>query len=161
MPENGETDNEKWIRVTGNGKTKTLINPKPNPEVHNAFAILSQPNAPTHYNTLRLTQQINNKKPSYPQAHKSTTGSKKLPDAGTSNKHYGGYAKVKICSLTTTSPKPRMNAQPLPRTTPTMQSMWQSILPMHNVTNQLSDSPNADKIQPTTWVPHSVEPSKS
>jgi hypothetical protein len=47
-PENGEKDNIKWITVTVNGKTKTLLTPKPNPKVHNAFAILSQPDAPTH-----------------------------------------------------------------------------------------------------------------
>jgi hypothetical protein len=41
--------------------------------VHNAFAILSQPNAPTHYNALSLTQQINNDKtiiPPGPQEHR-------------------------------------------------------------------------------------------
>jgi hypothetical protein len=46
--ENGEKDNDKWITVTGNGKTKSLLNPKQNPKLCNAFAILSQPNAPTH-----------------------------------------------------------------------------------------------------------------
>jgi hypothetical protein len=100
-------------------------------------------------------------KPSYPQAHESTAGSKKLPNASTSNKHYSGYAKVTICSLTTASPKPRMNAQPLPRTTPTMQSAWQSIPPMHNATNQLSGLPNAATIRPTAWFQRSIEPSKS
>jgi hypothetical protein len=122
MPEDGEKDNDNWITVTGNGKTKNLINPKPNPKVHNAFAILSQPDTPTHYGAPRPTQEINDNKPSYPQAHESTEDSKKLHDISTSNKHYGSYAKVTICSLTTASPKPRMNAQPPPRTTPTMQS---------------------------------------
>jgi hypothetical protein len=61
-PEDGEKDNDNLITVTGNGKTKNLLNPKPNPTVHNAFAILSQPNAPTHYGVPRLTQQINNDK---------------------------------------------------------------------------------------------------
>jgi hypothetical protein len=100
-------------------------------------------------------------KPTYPQAHESTAGSKKMPNTSTSNKHYGGYAKVTIRSLTTASPKPRMNAQPLPRTTPTMQSMWRLIPLMHNMTNQLSGSPNVDELQPTAWVPHSIKPSKS
>jgi hypothetical protein len=91
MPEDGENKNDKWITVTGNSKTKNLLNPKPNPKVHNAFAILSQPNAPTHFNPLSLTQQINNDKTIiYPQTHESTAGSKKLPGASTSNKHYGG-----------------------------------------------------------------------
>jgi hypothetical protein len=74
MPENGEKDNDKWITVTGNGKTKTILNPKPNPKVHNAFAILSShPNAPTHYNALRPTQQIDDDKtiiPTGPQEHR-------------------------------------------------------------------------------------------
>jgi hypothetical protein len=56
MPEDREKDNDNWIMVTGNGKTKHLLNSKPNPKVHNAFAILSQPNAPTHYNTPHPTQ---------------------------------------------------------------------------------------------------------
>jgi hypothetical protein len=58
MPEDRENNNDKWITVPGNGKTNNLLNPKPNPKVHNAFAILSQPNAPTHYNVLSLTHQI-------------------------------------------------------------------------------------------------------
>jgi hypothetical protein len=31
MPENRENNIGKWITVTGNGKIKTLFNPKPNP----------------------------------------------------------------------------------------------------------------------------------
>jgi hypothetical protein len=50
------------MMVTGNGKTKNLLNPKPNPKVHNAFAILSQHKAPTHYDAPRPTQQINDDK---------------------------------------------------------------------------------------------------
>jgi hypothetical protein len=73
MPEYGEKDNDKWITVTGNCKTKTLLNPKPNPKVYNAFAILSQPNAPTHYDALHPTQQIKDNKtiiPPCPQEHR-------------------------------------------------------------------------------------------
>jgi hypothetical protein len=62
MPEDGENDDDKWIMVTGNGKTKYLLNPKPKSKVHDAFAILSQPNAPTHYDALSPTQQINDNK---------------------------------------------------------------------------------------------------
>jgi hypothetical protein len=62
MLEDRQIDSDKWITVTGNGKTKNSLNPKPNPKVHNAFAKLSQPNTPTHYNTLNPTQQINDNK---------------------------------------------------------------------------------------------------
>jgi hypothetical protein len=62
MPEDGEKDNDNWITVTGNSKTKNLLYLNPNPKVHNAFAILSQPNTPTHYNAPRSTQQINDNK---------------------------------------------------------------------------------------------------
>jgi hypothetical protein len=48
--------------VTGNGRTKKLLNPKPNPKVHNAFVILSQPNAPTYYDAPSPTQQIDDDK---------------------------------------------------------------------------------------------------
>jgi hypothetical protein len=61
MPEDGE-NYDKWITVTGNSKTKNLLNPKPKPKLHNAFAILSQPNAPTHYNVPIPTQQMDDNK---------------------------------------------------------------------------------------------------
>jgi hypothetical protein len=60
MPEEGEIKIDKWIMVTGNGKTKNLLNPKPKPKLHNAFAILSQPNAPTYYNAPSPAQQMDN-----------------------------------------------------------------------------------------------------
>jgi hypothetical protein len=60
--EKREKDNDKWITVTGSGKTKSLLNPKPSPKLHNALAILSQPNTPTHYNVLSPTQQIDDNK---------------------------------------------------------------------------------------------------
>jgi hypothetical protein len=72
MPEDGEKDNDNWITVTGNGKTKNLLNPKPKPKVHNAFAILSQSDTPTHYKAPHPTQQINNDNtiiPPGPQEH--------------------------------------------------------------------------------------------
>jgi hypothetical protein len=47
-PEEGENKNDKWIMVTGNGETKKILNPKPKPKLHNAFAIPSQPKAPTN-----------------------------------------------------------------------------------------------------------------
>jgi hypothetical protein len=62
MPEDGENNDDKWITVTDNSKAKNLLNHKPNPKVHNAFAILSQPNAPTHYDKLSPTHQINDDK---------------------------------------------------------------------------------------------------
>ncbi len=76
------------------------------------------------------------KKSSYPQAHMSTAGNKKLPGANASSKHYSGFAKVMIWSLTTASPTPRTNVPPSPTTTQKMQSVWQSIPPIHKVTNQ-------------------------
>jgi hypothetical protein len=74
MPADEEKDG-KWITVTGNSKTKNLLNPKPKskPKLHNAFAILSQPNAPTHCNTPSPKQQMDNNKtimPPGPQEHR-------------------------------------------------------------------------------------------
>jgi hypothetical protein len=58
MPEEGENKNEKWNMVTGNGKTNKLLNPKPKPKLHNAFAILSQPGTPTYYSALSPAQKM-------------------------------------------------------------------------------------------------------
>jgi hypothetical protein len=49
MLEEGENENDKWITVTGKGKTKNLLKPKLELKLHNTFAILSQPSAPTIY----------------------------------------------------------------------------------------------------------------
>ncbi len=139
-------------------KLKNYLTPNPNPK-----CIMPLPYSPNPMPPLTAMRSAQHSKwmmtkPSYPQAHVSTAGSKKMPGANTSNKHYGGYTEVTICSLTTASPMLRTNAQPLPRLTPTMQNVWQLILPMHNATNQSSDLPNAAKIRPTAWVPHSIEP---
>ena len=48
--EEGENEDDKWITVTGRGKTKNSVKPKLKPTLHNAFAILSQPDDPTSYN---------------------------------------------------------------------------------------------------------------
>ncbi len=61
-PEEGENENDKWITVTGNGKTKHLLKPKLKPKLHNAFVILSQPNAPIIYNMSSPALQMDNNK---------------------------------------------------------------------------------------------------
>jgi hypothetical protein len=62
MPKDGENNNHKWITITGSVKTKNLLNPKPKPKVHNAFAMLSQPGAPTNYNPSSPTRQMDDNK---------------------------------------------------------------------------------------------------
>ena len=48
--EEQENKDDKWITVTGRSNTNKLLKPKLKPTLHNAFAILSQPNDPTGYN---------------------------------------------------------------------------------------------------------------
>ncbi len=62
MPEEGENKNDKWITVTGKGKTKSLLKHKLEPKLHNAFAILSQPDAPTIYNICSPALQMDKDK---------------------------------------------------------------------------------------------------
>jgi hypothetical protein len=124
--------------VTGNGKTKKLLNPKPKPKLHNAFAVHSQPNTPTYYNALGPAQQMDNNRTIIPLCPRAHFRQQKLSGASTSNKHYGGYVKVTICSLTTASLTPRTKALPSPRAMPTMQGMWQLIPLMHKAANQPS-----------------------
>jgi hypothetical protein len=45
----GENEDDRWIKVEGRSKTKKLPKPKLETTLHNAFAILSQPNDPTIY----------------------------------------------------------------------------------------------------------------
>jgi hypothetical protein len=58
--------------VTGKGKPKNLLKPKLESKLHNAFAILSQPNAPTIYNMSGPALQMDDDKtiiPPDPQEH--------------------------------------------------------------------------------------------
>jgi hypothetical protein len=73
MPEEGENKDDKWITVTGKGKTKNLLKPKLKPKLHNAFAILSQFDAPTIYNMSGPALQMDNNKtiiPPDPREHR-------------------------------------------------------------------------------------------
>ncbi len=68
----GENKDDKWITVTGSGKTKKLLKPKLKPTLHNAFAILSQPDNPTSYNMSGPPLQTDDDKtiiPSDPREH--------------------------------------------------------------------------------------------
>jgi hypothetical protein len=91
MPEDGENNNDKVITVTGKVKTKKILNPKPKPKVHNAFAILPQPNAPTYYDTPIPTQQKDNDKTIIPPGTREHRRQQKIARRHTSNKHYGVY----------------------------------------------------------------------
>jgi hypothetical protein len=136
IPEDGKND-DKWITVTGNGKTQNLLNPKPYPKCIMHLLFSPNPTPPLTTTTSAGHNKSTTTKPSYPQAHKSAAGREKLPGASTSNEHCSSYANVTICFLTTVSPKPN-NA-----------SAWQSIPPMHNATSQLSGLPNTAQI----WQP--------
>ncbi len=48
--------------MTGKGKNKNLLKPKLEPKLHNAFAILSQPDAPTIYNMSGPALQMDDNK---------------------------------------------------------------------------------------------------
>jgi hypothetical protein len=60
--EEGENEDDKWNTVTGRGKTKNSVKPKLKPTLHNAFAILSQPDDPTSYNMSRPPLQMDDNK---------------------------------------------------------------------------------------------------
>jgi hypothetical protein len=133
-----------------------LLTPNPNPKCITHLPYSPKLMPPPTTTCPALHSIWTRTKPSYPKAHKSTAGSKNLPSNKTSNKHYGSYAKMTICFLTTASPTPRTNAPHSARMIPKIQSMWQSILLMHNATNQPSGLPNVAEIRPTAWVPRSI-----
>jgi hypothetical protein len=69
----GENEDDKWITVTGRGKINKLTMPKHAPKLHNAFAILSQPDAPTIYNMSRPELKMDDDKtilPPDPREHR-------------------------------------------------------------------------------------------
>ncbi len=75
--EEGENEDAKWIAVTDKGKHNNLLKPKLKPTLHNAFAILSQPDDPTSDKMSGPTLKMDDDKPSYPQTHENTAGNKK------------------------------------------------------------------------------------
>jgi hypothetical protein len=127
-------------------KLKIYLTPNPNLKCIMNLPHSPNPTPPPNMMRPALHNKRTTTKPSYPQAHEITAGNTKMPGANASNKHYDGYAKVTICSLTTASPTPRTNALQSSRTTPTMQSLWQLIVPMHNMTNKPSGLPHEANI---------------
>jgi hypothetical protein len=99
MPEDGEND-DKWIMVT-TVKQKNYLTPNSNPNCIMHLPYSPNPAPPPTTTHPALHNKWRTTKPSCPQAHESTAGSKKSPGASTSSKHYSAYAKVTICSLTT------------------------------------------------------------
>ena len=77
LSEDGENKDDKWIIVAGRGKHKNLLTPKLKPTLHNAFAILSQPDDPTNYKMSRPTLKMDDNKPSYLRIHENTAGKEK------------------------------------------------------------------------------------
>ncbi len=75
--EEGENEDDKWITVTGKSKHKKLLKPKLKPTLHNAFAMLSQPDDPTNYKMSGPTLKMDDGKTILPRIHKNTTGNKK------------------------------------------------------------------------------------
>jgi hypothetical protein len=57
----GENEDDRWIKVEGRSKSKTLLKPKLETTLHNAFAILSQPNDPTVYYIRSIALHDDNK----------------------------------------------------------------------------------------------------
>ncbi len=130
MPEDRENNNDKWIMVTSNSKTKKLLNIKSKPKLSICiFYALSTQRPHLLQSTQPCTANQQGQNHHNPRPTRAPQAKKNLPGASTSHKHYGGYAKVTICSLTTASPTLRTNAPPSPRVTPTMQDVWQSIPP--------------------------------
>jgi hypothetical protein len=58
----GRKEDDKWITVTGRGKTKKILKPKLKPPLLDAFTILFQPNDPTSYNMSRPPLKLNDNK---------------------------------------------------------------------------------------------------
>jgi hypothetical protein len=160
-PENGEKDNDKWITVTGNGKTKTLLTPKPNPKVHNAFAILSQPDALTHYNVLRPTQQIKDDKTIIPPGPREHCRQQKIARRRHIKQTLWRLCKSDDLFLDNSITQDKDEHTAIAKND------------INNVKHVAIDSTHAQcnqptiglaqcrQIQPTTWVQHSIEPSKS
>jgi hypothetical protein len=83
MPKEGENKDDKWITVTGKGKTKNLLKPKLKLKLHNALAILSQPNAPTINYMSGPALQMDNDKTIIPPDPREHRRQQKLPSNNT------------------------------------------------------------------------------
>jgi hypothetical protein len=156
MPEEGENKNDKWITVTGNGKTKNLLKPKLEPKLHNAFAILSQPNTPTIDNMSGPALQMDDDKTIIPPDSREHRRQKKLPGNNTLSRCFGDCTIVMTYSSTTAFPLQRMNGPTWPKTTPATKNVRQSTQPTPSVAHQALGLPNGDATPHTVWALHSI-----
>jgi hypothetical protein len=126
----------------GKGKTKKLLKPKLELKLHNAFAILSQPNAPTSYNMSGPALQMDDNKTIIPPDPREHRRQRKSPSNNTLSRRSGNCVIVTTCSSTTSLPLQRTNGPAWPKTTPTIRNVWQSTLPIPSVAHQALVLPN-------------------
>jgi hypothetical protein len=156
MPEEGENENDKCITVTGNGKTKSLLKPKLERQLHNAFAILSQPSAPTIYNMSGPALQMDDDKTIIPPDLREHRRQQKMPGDNTISRRSGDCAIVTTYSLTTALPSQRTNGPAWPKTTPATKNVQQLTQPTPSVAHQAFGLPNGDATLHTVWALHSI-----
>jgi hypothetical protein len=152
----GENKDDKWITVTGSGKTKKLLKLKLKPTLHNAFAILSQPNDPTNYNMSGPPLQTDNNKTIIPPDPREYRRQRKIAQQQHISRRSGNCMIATTCSSTTALPLQRTNRPAWPKPTTATRNVWQSTLPTSSVAQQALVFPNVDAMRPTVWAPHST-----
>jgi hypothetical protein len=150
MPEDGENNNDKWI-----------INLKPKPKVHNAFAILSQPNTSTYCNTPSPTQQMDNDKTIIPPGPREHWRQQKIAQRQHIKQTLRLLRKSDNLFLDNSITHTKGERTTIAKND-TINAKHVAIDSSHaNATNQPSGLLNPANIQPTALVSSSIEPQKS
>ncbi len=136
-PEDDKKDDKNWWRmiVQMNIFCNKNLTPPVFTKVKNMFSILSTSTDHTMNTNVPILAPspialATDNKTVIPPGPREYCRQQKWPDTSTSNRHYNSCERVTTCLLTTASLMPQTNAPPLPRATPTIESVWQLILPM-------------------------------
>jgi hypothetical protein len=156
MPEEGENKDDKWITVTGKGKTKNLLKPKLEPKLHNAFAILSQPNAPTIYNMSGPALQMDDNKtiiPPDPWEHRRQCKIARQQHIKQMLWQLRDSDDLFLNNSITLAEDKRNS---LAKDDTNNKKLGQSKLSTPSVAHQALALPNMAAMPPTAWAPHSI-----
>jgi hypothetical protein len=156
MPEEGENENAKWITVTGNGKTKKLLKPKLEPKLHNAFAILSQPNAPTIYNMSGPALQMDNNKTIIPPNPREHRRQQKIARGQHIKQMLRRLHDSDNLFLDSSITLAEDEWTSLAKNDTSNKNVRQSTQPTPSVTHQALGLPNGDATLHTVWALHSI-----
>jgi len=148
----GKNEDDKWITVSGSGKTKKIPRPKLAPKLHNAFAILFKPNTPTIYNMSGPALQMDDDKTIIPPNPLEHCRQRKIAQRQHIKQTLRRLRDSDDMFLNNSITRAEDERTILDKDS----TIWQSTLPTSSVAQQALVLPNGATMPPTVWAQHST-----